>query len=148
MFRTFVYTIIITTGAINISEMIKINHTVQVLDISGNPIGDEGIAAIARALENAKISKLYVNSKLCKITITGAKSLAEGLISNHSIKSLDVSNNDITVDGAIAILEAAVANGVCQEVIIASKYKSDDKVMKLMSILEERKRQEVRSIIT
>ena len=126
--------------------MIKINHTVQVLDISGNPIGNKGIAAIATALDNAKISELHV--KLCKITITGAKSLAEGLISNHSIKSLDVSYNDITVDGAIAILEAAVANGVCQEVIIDFKYNSDDKVKELMSILEERKRKEVRSIIT
>ena len=51
--------------------------------------------------------------------------------------------NDITVDGASAILEAAVPNGVCQEVIIDDKYKSDDKVKELMSILEEQKGQEV-----
>ena len=139
-------TVIITTGAISISEIIKVNHTLQVLDITNNPIGDEGIAAIARSLDDANISELNVS--WCKITITGAKSLAEGLINNHSIKSLSVRNNNITVDGAIAILEAAVANGVCQEVIIGDKYKSNDKVKELMSVLEERKRQEVRSIIT
>ena len=111
-------TVIITTGAVSISEMIKINHTLQVLNISRNPIGDEGIVAIARALYNARISEL------------------------------DVSYCNITVDGAIAILEAAVANGVCQEVWIDDEYKSDDKVKELMSILEERKRQEVGSIIT
>ena len=133
-------------GAISISKMIKINHTLQVLDIRYNPIGDEGIAAIARTLDNASISELNVS--WCKITITGVKSLAEGLINNHTIKSLNVWSNNITVDGAIAILEAAVANGVCQEVIIGDKYKSDDKVKELMSVLEERKRQEVRSIIT
>ena len=126
--------------------MIKINHTLQVLYISDNPVGDEGIAAIARNADNASISKLNVS--WCIITITGAKSLAEGLINNHTIKSLHVQYNDITVDGAIAILEAAVANGVCQEVIIDDEYKSDDKVKELMSVLEERKRQEVRSIIT
>ena len=126
--------------------MIKINHTLQVLDISHNPIGDEGIATIARNLDNSSISELHVG--LCGITDTGAKSLAEGLINNHTIKSLDMRFNDITVDGAIAILEAAVLNEVCQEVIIDSKHKSDDKVKELMSVLEERKRQEVRSIIT
>ena len=124
--------------------MIKVNHTLQVLNIWLNPIGDEGIAAIARNLDNAKISKLDVSQ--CRITITGAKSLAEGLINNHSIKLLHVRHNDITVDGAIAILEAAVANGVCQEMIIDDKYKSNDKMKELMSILKGRKRQEVRSI--
>ena len=127
--------------------MIKVNHTLQVLDISCNSIGDEGIAAIARTLDNAKISELYV--PVCGITDTGAISLAEGLINNHSIKLLNMfGNNNITVDGAIAILEAAVANGVHQEVMIDDKNKSNDKVKELMSILEEKKRQEVRSIIT
>ena len=133
--------------------MIKVNHTLQVLDISHNPIGDEGIAAIARIADNAKISKFDVYS--CNITDTGAKSLAAGLKNNHSIKSLRICDiifikkyDNITVDGTIAILKAAVANGVCQEVIIDDEYKSDDKVKELMSILEERKRQEVRSIIT
>ena len=142
-------TVIITTGAVSISEMIKINHTLQVLHISDNPIGDEGIAAIARTLDNASFSELDVSG--CNITVTGAKSLAAALKINHNIKSLKITQNifgqNITVDGAIAILEAAVANGVCQEVRIDDKYKSDDKVKELMSILEERKRQEVGSII-
>ena len=133
--------------------MIKINHTLQVLDISYNPIGDEGIAAIARTLDNASISELYVGN--CNITVTGAKSLAGALKINHTLKSLivckntimwsslHVYTNNITVDGASAILEAAVANGVCQEVKIDDKYESNDKVKELMSILEKRRKQEV-----
>ena len=138
-------TVIITTGAVSISEMIKINHTLQVLDIRLNRIGDKGIAAIARTLDNASISELNVSD--CNITVTGAKSLAAALKNNHFIKLLEVKGN-IMVDGAIAILEAAVANGVCQEVIVDYYDNSDDKVKELMSILEERKRQEVGSIIT
>ena len=126
--------------------MIKINHTLQVLNISGNPIGDEGIATIAQTLDNAMISKLDV--QWCKVTVTGAKALAASLINNHTIKLLYVRFNDIIVDGAIAILEAAVANRVCQEVWIDDEYESNDKVKEMMSILEERKRQEVGSIIT
>ena len=127
--------------------MIKINHTIQVLDISYNPIGDEGIAAIARTLDNASISKLYVYK--CNITVTGAKSLAGALKTNHTLKLLKclisclLYTNNITVDGAIAILEAAVANRVCQEVMIDDEYCSNDKVKELMSILEKRRKQEV-----
>ena len=121
--------------------MIKINHTLQVLNISFNPIGDEGIAAIANTLDNASISKLNVYD--CNITVTGAKSLAGALKINHTLKSLTVSCNNITVDGAIAILEPAVTNGVCQEVMIDYEYNSNDKVKELMSILEKRRRQEV-----
>jgi len=131
----------LVVGAISISEMIKVNHTLQVLDISHNPIGDEEIAAIAGTLDNARISELDVS--WCSITVTGAKSLAAGLAKNQTMKSLSVSHNNITVDGAIAILEAAVANRVCQQVEIHYQYKNDDKV-KEMTILEERKKQEVR----
>jgi len=122
--------------------MIKINHTLQILYISSNPIGDEGIAAIAGILDNARISELIVS--YCSITVTGAKSLAAGLAKNQTMKLLDVRGNSITVDGAIAILEAAVANGVCQQVDIDDEYKDNDQVKEMMTILEERKRQEVR----
>ena len=125
--------------------MIKINHTLQHLDIGWNPIGDEGIAAIATNLKNSMIRTLSVWN--CKITVTGAKSLAGCLVNNNNIKSLNVSSNDITVNGAIAILEAAVSNNVCEEVVIDDQYKSDDKVNEMMSILEARKRLEVGSII-
>ena len=125
--------------------MIKINHTLQLLDIDNNPIGDEGIAAIATNLNYSMISKLYVWK--CNITVTGAKALAECLVNNHNIKLLNVRSNAITVNGAIVILEAAVANKVCERVVINDEYKSDDKVKEMMSILEERKRQEVGSII-
>ena len=128
--------------------MIKTNHILQVLDIHYNPIGDEGIAAIARTLDNASISELDVYD--CNITVTGAKSLAAALKINQTLKSLIVESslfslisNNITVDGAIAILEAAVANGVCQEVKIDHEYKSNDQVKELMSILEKRRKQEV-----
>ena len=91
------------------------------------------------------ISKLYVWE--CNITVTGAKALAECLVNNHNIKLLAVWGNAITVNGGIFILGAAVANKVCEEVVIDDIYNSDDKVKEMMSILEERKRQEVESII-
>ena len=117
--------------------MIKINHTLQLLDISRNPIGDEGIADIATNLNYSMISELYVWG--CNITVTGAKALAECLVNNHNIKLLHVQLNAITKNGAITILEAAVANKVCELIIIDDEYESDDKVKEMMSILEERR---------
>ena len=117
--------------------MLTINLTLQILIISLNSIGDEGIAAIASALNSAMISELNVYD--CNITVTGAKSLAAGLTNSNTIKLLDVMFNDITEDGAIAILDAAVHNKVCQDVWIDSNYKSNDKVKELITILEKRK---------
>ena len=119
--------------------MIKINHTLQVLHICRNPIGDEGIAAIVTNLNNSMISAMDVHE--CNITVTGAKALTECLVHNHSIELLDVSSNNITLNGTTAILEAAVANKACQEVRINHEYCSDDKVKEMMSILKEKKRQ-------
>ena len=141
-FRTYFPSVITTiytyTGAVSVSEMIKINHTLQVLNISENQIGDVGIAAIAESLICAKIIDLNVST--CGITFTGAKSLAMGLISNCTIKSLNVELNDITLNGSVVILEAAATNEVCQEVWINYEYESDDKVKKIMTVLKERKR--------
>ena len=137
-FPSVITTIIMYTGAVSVSEIIKINHTLQVLNISENQIGDLGIAAIAETLICATIIDLNVST--CGITFTGAKSLAMGLINNCTIKSLNVELNDITLDGSVAILEAAATNEVCREVWINYEYESDDKVKEIMTILKERKR--------
>ena len=118
--------------------MIKTHDKLEYLDISNNPIGDNGIAAIAKILNNSSISELIVYN--CNITVIGAKKLAVSLTCSQTIKVLKLEDNDITINGAIVILEAAVTNNMCQKVDIKDEYKSDDKVKEMMSILEERKR--------
>ena len=125
----------ITTDAICISEVFMGKCSLQVLNMSLNKIGDEGITAIAGTLSNSQISKLYVRG--CGITLTGARSLAVGLLVNNSVRRLNVSDNPITVEGARLILQSAVDNGVCQEVY--SDYHDDDEVKKMMIILKQRR---------
>jgi len=108
--------------------------SLQVLEISENNIGDDGIAAISRALWNSQISELNLSD--CGVTLSGAKSLAAGLLVNNSVTRLYV-DNPITVEGARLILRSAVANGVCQMVDIGSNY-DDDEVKKMKVILEQR----------
>jgi len=83
-------TFIITAGAVCISEVLS-KCSLQVLDMSCNKIGDDGI------IGNSQISKLDVS--LCDITLTGARSLAVGLLVNNSVRILDVSGNPITAEG-------------------------------------------------
>ena len=130
----------ITTGAISISKMMVVNHSLQELWMSDNEIGDNGIIAIAGALGNCRINILYVQD--CGITLTGARSLAETLSSNHTIRELWLQGNPITVEGALLIVKSAVHNAVCQHVGIDDEYEDDD-ARKMMNILEDRRRQKV-----
>ena len=133
----------ITTGAISISKMMMVNHSLQELNIYDNNIGDDGISAIAGALGNCKISKLDV--RWCHITLTGTRSLETALYSSNTIRELVLWGNPITVEGAQLILNYAVHNRVCQRVTI-NEYKNDE-IQKMMNILEDRMRPEVRDFV-
>ena len=130
----------ITTGAISISKMMMVNHSLPELNMSFNNIGDDGISAIAGALGNCKINTLHVDE--CGITLTGARSLATALSSNHTIRVLLLRHNPITVEGALLLVKSAVDNTVCQLVWIDDQYENDE-IKKMMNILEDR-RKEVR----
>ena len=133
---------VITTGAISISKMMMVNHSLQQLYMWKNNIGNDGIYAIAGALGNCNINILHVQQ--CGITLTGAKSIAAALSSNHTIRELWLRGNPITVEGALLILKSAVDNIVCQRVWIDSEFKGDESVKKMLNILKDRRRQEVR----
>ena len=136
----------ITTGAISISEMMMVNHSLQQLDMSDNNIGDSGISAIAGALSNCKIDDV-LNVSGCNITLHGATSLAAALSSNHTIRELWLKNNAITVEGALLIVKSVVDNTVCQHVDIDDEYFENDEVKKMMNILEARRRLNVRDCV-
>ena len=125
----------ITTGASSISEMMMVNHSLQELIMLNNNIGDDGISAIAGALGNCKINRLDVQR--CGITLTGAKSLAEALPFNHTIRTLGLRGNSITVEGAL-LIKSAVDNTVCQDVWLDSEYENDGiKMMNVMDFMSE-----------
>ena len=135
----------ITTGAISISKMMMVNHSLQELRVADNDIGDSGISAIAEALDNCKINLLYFQK--CNITLNGATMLAAALSSNHTIiRELYLWRNPITVEGALLIVKSAVDNTVCQFVGIDDEYKNDE-VKKMLNILEDRRRQHVRDCV-
>ena len=136
----------ITTGAISISKMMMVNHSLQDLLICQNNFGDDGISAIAGALGNCKISELDVEK--CGITLIGARSLATALYSSNTVRRLVLSHNPITVEGALLIVNSAVHITVCQYVEIDYEYcKNNDEILKMLNIIWGRRRQEVRNSV-
>ena len=135
----------ITTGAISISQALMVNQTLLELDMKGNDIKDEGITAIAGSLSNSSITVLYVRE--CGITFTGVRSLAAALSTNQNIRTLWLMGNPITFDGVRLIMKSAVDNGVCEGVDIDDEYKDDDQVKEMMTILDDRRRRDVRNYV-
>jgi len=128
--------LLITTGARCISEPLN-NCSLELVWLGGNNIGDDGITAIAGALGKSRIRVLIVTR--CGITIMGAKELTTALSTNKTIKTLDLWDNPITVEGARLMLQSAIDNGVCEYVSISDDYWSDNEVQRMRTILKSRR---------
>ena len=143
----------ITTGAISISQALMVNQTLPELHMMSNTIGDDGITAIAGSLSNSNITLLNVMD--CNIGLVGVTSLAAALSSNQNIRELNLLDNDTTLNGARLIMKSAVDNGVCEYVSIGTdyvdnvgyEYRNDEEINRMRTILDCRRRQNVRNYV-
>ena len=85
--------------------MLKKNKCIQHLDIQGNAIADEGIAAIGLALkQNSALEEL--NLRFNHIGFEGSMGLAEGLKINNTMHTIVLQDNFLD-DAAINNLEVS-----------------------------------------
>ena len=62
--------VIVTTGASCVGELLKVNNSLQELNMYNNPIGDDGVSAVADGLQcNKTLTKLNVS--LCGLSVKG-----------------------------------------------------------------------------
>ena len=65
-----IYGKIVITGAVYISQLLNITHTLQELNMSSNDIGDDGMAVISEALQhNKSLTTLWVAE--CGLSVKG-----------------------------------------------------------------------------
>jgi len=121
-------------GAVCIGKLLAVNFSLKVLWLSANAIGNDGIAAIAGTLGKSRIRELDINR--CGITLTGIKSLVAALLVSQSLGIVNLLGNSITVEGARLILQSAVKNGLCYQVVINKECWNDEEVKSLITILE------------
>ena len=62
--------VMIFTGAVYISQLLNVTHTLQELNMSFNDIGDDGMAVISEALQhNKSLTTLVVRQ--CGLSVKG-----------------------------------------------------------------------------
>ena len=65
-----IYGKIVITGAVYISQLLNVTHTLQELIMSINDIGDDGMAVISEALQhNKSLTTLWVGH--CGLSVKG-----------------------------------------------------------------------------
>ena len=90
-------------GAKNIGETLRTTNTLKHLIIDGNPIGDEGISAIACGImTNTSTALIELDVHNCKIQDT--KSVADVLERNKTLRSINISGNHIGDDEMSTLL--------------------------------------------
>jgi Ran GTPase-activating protein (RanGAP) involved in mRNA processing and transport len=72
-------------------EALKDNKTLTTLKFSGYKLGYVGAIALAKVLNNTKLTTLIINRN--EIFTSGGKALAEALQVNNTLKILDISSN-------------------------------------------------------
>ena len=89
---------------------------VTVLDISGNNIGDDGIAHLATVLQvSTTIKRLDIRGN-CGIAVKGARSLGRALSVNSSLEELYISGTRIGDDGLAHIATALRTNNTLKSI--------------------------------
>jgi Leucine-rich repeat (LRR) protein len=92
-------------GATVIAESLKLNSSLQRLSIGKNEVGDAGAEAMAEALKvNSSLRRLILSQN--KIGDTGASAVAESLKLNTCLHWLNLSYNQIGYAGATDIAES------------------------------------------
>ena len=97
-----------------IAEAIRVDETLQGLDISHNRISDSGVAVLSSCLKNNSTLK-ELDLSWNRITNKGAKEIAEAIKVNATLQKLDISHNSISNDGVIIISECMKSNNTLQE---------------------------------
>ena len=105
------------TGALIVSNLLSLNKTVKILQlsISHNNIFKEGVVAISDCLNNLQ----DVNMSHNKISFKEAEKIAELIKDNTTLVKLNISFCGIPDDGVVVISESYKNNKILKELIIS-----------------------------
>uniref|UniRef100_A0A7S1J7W3 F-box domain-containing protein n=1 Tax=Eutreptiella gymnastica TaxID=73025 RepID=A0A7S1J7W3_9EUGL len=98
------------SGIKEIAEGIRVNNSMEDLNLGHCGIADRGARAVGAALEeNSRLRGLNLAGN--QITDDGVVALARGLISNSGLNALDLTGNHLTCLAAEVVAEALQVNG-------------------------------------
>ncbi|KAK3223243.1 hypothetical protein Dsin_010268 [Dipteronia sinensis] len=102
--------------------VLQSNVILKALNLSGNPIGDEGVKCLCDILvHNAGIQKLQVEYVIY-FSMQGAKAVAELLKKNSNLRFLELNNNMIEYSGFTGLAEALLGNNTIRSIHLNGNY--------------------------
>ena len=87
-------------GTIHLVNGLKTNHKVKHLDLRGNNIRSDGSTALSQMLKlNSTLESLSLEWNCIGIWETGTQAIADALANNHTLQEIDLRNNKIGPQG-------------------------------------------------
>ncbi|XP_048575788.1 NACHT, LRR and PYD domains-containing protein 3-like isoform X1 [Nematostella vectensis] len=102
-----------------IKAITKVIQNVTRLNLSGNPVGYDGVKAIARLLVKSCCRLKFLFLDHCNIDEFGAKELAIALSRNSCLEELSVACNDINDEGMCALAKSVASHETLQVLYIS-----------------------------
>jgi Ran GTPase-activating protein (RanGAP) involved in mRNA processing and transport len=124
--------------ALNVTALtnaLRVNTELQILDIGGNDIGVNGATAFANILQvNSSLKTLNIANNL--MGDTGSIAIAQALQSNASLTQLGVGYNAIGSSGAQAFAQTLMVNTVLQGINLSTNLIDNNGVQALAQSLK------------
>ena len=96
------------SGADSLAKLLTVSYCLTSLELSGNKLGDSGIASISDSLKaNATLKRMSLHR--CRMSEKGGKAIGDALMVNRSLQVLDMSDNPISA-GVVHIAESLKCN--------------------------------------
>lgn len=112
-------------GAYELSEMLMVNASLEILNVTGenNAIGSDSVCAIAKALQvNDKLKTLDLST--VQLQDHGACEIGKMLSTNQSLETLCLEHTLVGDEGATALAEGLAANKTLEMLILY--YNAED----------------------
>ena len=112
-----------TRSAQSIGEMLKENHSLELLSLEWNQLGSSGASFIAHSLEkNSHLEQLDLRNN--GIGDEGAVAFGQSLLSNESLRVLDLRWNQISDEGAYAFEKVLLERKTPLSILLAGNLVS------------------------
>ncbi|XP_020139195.1 NACHT, LRR and PYD domains-containing protein 8 [Microcebus murinus] len=105
----------------DIASVLPNSKALRSLDLGLNSLGDDGILLLCGALRHPDCKLQILELEKCLFTSACCQSMASVLCSNKTLRYLDLSQNDIGVNGILTLCGAFSSQKQTEEVILEKK---------------------------
>eukprot|EP00668_Euglena_longa_P000283 GGOE01000378.1.p1 GENE.GGOE01000378.1~~GGOE01000378.1.p1 ORF type:complete len:715 (+),score=123.93 GGOE01000378.1:47-2191(+) len=111
---------ITSRGAAALANWLPQAAQMRALDIQENPLGSEGFTSLAHGIRQSKCEVLLA----MRCNIGDCEKVMKNLVDNGLLLRLDLSDNPITFETVVAVVQAAKANRLLQSLRLWSRHPS------------------------